>query len=542
MRYIDKELRFPYAESRVFDRRNYEEKEYENWYSVPIYGAAVERKVKGMTGAWNEGNEEAIGYMRQERTVIKAGMLGMAVADALGVPYESQTFEQMQENPCTDMVGYGHHKQPEGSWSDDTSMALCVADSLCRGFDLDDIMKKFALWIERYYYTAAGVVFDIGRTCRKAINNYRNGIEAEYCGDRTINGNGNGGLMRTFPIAVYQYYKNPSEDENLEQYLIPVHSISSLTHAHEIGLICCGLFTLTLREWLDSKGTGESLLEIAERAFEKGKSVYAAMGGSFAEQINKKGLFLSPVQIAGKDASELSSWGYALNTWQIAVWSLVTTDNYRDCVLKAVNVGGDTDTNGAVAGALAGVIYGVEAIPEEWLCKLKNKELIEQICDKLADTLFGKIQTVQKITRFEGTYSYLSMKSKTRIILNGITYENVTSAWLAQAVSEEEQYGFSVLNHKQARKRYRELPHVKYWEEEKYEALYHTVKAKYEQNPDLKEKLVSTGDIPIIFDTTGGHDNELGCCMCKACREKELEGKNIYGKILMRVRREADLK
>lgn len=83
---------------------------------------------------------------------------------------------------------------------------------------------------------------------------------------------------------------------------------------------------------------------------------------------------------------------------------------------------------------------------------------------------------------------------------------------------------------------------VKYWEEEKYEALYHTVKAKYEQNPDLKEKLVSTGDIPIIFDTTGGHDNELGCCMCKACREKELEGKNIYGKILMRVRREADLK
>ena len=474
--------------------------------------------------------------MREERTVIKDGMLGMAVADALGVPYESQTFEQMRANPCTDMVGYGHHNQPEGSWSDDTSMALCVADSLCRRFDADDIMKKFTLWRERGYYTATGVLFDVGRTCRRALNNYKDGIEAEYCGDRTINGNGNGGLMRTFPIAVYQYYKNPPEDENLEQYLIPVHSISSLTNAHEIGLICCGLFTLTLREWLDSKDAGESLLEIAERAFEKGKSVYTAMGGGFAGQMNKTGLFLSPKQIAGKDASELPSWGYALNTWQIAVWSLVTTDNYRECVLKAVNVGGDTDTNAAVAGALAGVIYGMEAIPEEWLAKLKNRELIEQISGKLAVTLFGKNQTVREITRFEGAYSHLSMKSKTCIILDGIAYENVTSAWLAQAVSETDQYGFSGLTHKQARKRYKELPHREDWENGKYEALYKAVKAKYEQNPVLKEKLVATGDLPVIFDTTGSHDNELGCCLCKECRENGINGKNIYGKILMRVR------
>lgn len=474
--------------------------------------------------------------MREERAVIRDGMLGLAVADALGVPYESQTLEQMQANPCTGMVGYGHHNQPEGSWSDDTSMSLCVADSLSRSFDPNDIMKKFTLWSERCYYTATGVIFDVGRSCRRAINKYKAGIDAEYCGDRTINGNGNGALMRTFPIAAYQYYKNPSEDENLEQYLIPVHSISSLTHAHEIGLICCGLFTLTLREWLDSKNTGESLLEIAERAFEKGKSVYTAMGGGFAEQMNQTGLFLSPKQIARKDASELPSWAYALNTWQIAVWSLVTTDNYGECVLKAINVGGDTDTNGAVAGALAGVIYGAEAIPEEWLGKLRNKELIEQISGKLADTLLGKVQTVQKITRFEGAYSYLSMKSKASITLDGIAYENVTSAWLAQAVPETERQGFSGLTHKQARKRYKELPHEENWEKRKYEVLYHTVKAKYEQNPELKEKLVSTGDLPIIFDTTGGHDNELGCCFCKECREKEIEGKNIYGKILMRVR------
>ena len=179
----------------------------------------------------------------------------MAVADAIGVPYESQSLEQMEKDPCTDMIGYRQHNQPEGSWSDDTSMALCIADSLCKGYDPDDIMKKFSLWRNRCNYTATGVVFDIGRLCRKALNKYAEGIDAEYCGDRSINGNGNGALMRTFPISAWQYFMNPSEDEGLMTYLMPIHTVSSLTHAHEIGLICCGLFTLTLREILKCENT-----------------------------------------------------------------------------------------------------------------------------------------------------------------------------------------------------------------------------------------------------------------------------------------------
>ncbi len=128
------------------------------------------------------------------------GLLGLAVGDAVGVPYEFSWRGERRKNPATDMVGYGAHNQPEGAWSDDTSMALCVADSLTRGFNPDDMMKKFYAWMTRSQYTATGVVFDIGMTCRKASRRYEEGADPSICGDYSEWGNGNGGLMRTFPI------------------------------------------------------------------------------------------------------------------------------------------------------------------------------------------------------------------------------------------------------------------------------------------------------------------------------------------------------
>ena len=113
------------------------------------------------------------------------------------------------------------------------------------------------------------------------------------------------------------------------------------------------------------------------------------MGGNFTVYINDPAYFDDPGNLTEKMPEELPSWGYALNTWNIALWSLLTTDNYRDCVLKAVNLGGDADTNAAVAGALAGVIYGKEAIPHEWMDALLNKPLLDEIAEKFTRMLFG---------------------------------------------------------------------------------------------------------------------------------------------------------
>ena len=456
------------------------------------------------------------------------GLMGLAVGDALGVPYERFTLEEMRREPCVGMRGGGAHRQPAGTWSDDTSMALCIADSLgTKGVDPDDVMKKFSAWNNRCQYTATGAVFDVGTTCRRGIRNFDLGAPPELCGDYTENGNGNGGLMRTFPVALYACLQM----DNLDDMLGLVHSYSALTHGHPVGLICCGLYALFIREWL-SRGQGETALDVMERAIEKGRAHYAAMGGGFEEAINRTGLFFSAKALKAKTEEQLSTFGYVINTWNIAVWSLLNTDNYRDCVLKAVNLGGDADTNAAVAGSLAGFIYGCEDIPEEWLETLQNRQLIERFAYRLDDG--GRDSAEACIDKFIGEYAFLSMKAKCPIEIDGIEYQNLTSAWLAQAVPEENRYEFVGLNAHQARRLFNQLPHREDWSERRTEALRCACEAKFRQNPALVSKLLATANRPIIYDTTGSHDNELGRCACPGCQNQEAE--NLYGKILMDVR------
>ena len=470
-----------------------------------------------------------------DRKSIYDGIYGLAVADALGVPYESETLESMSKSPCTGMVGFRHHNQPAGSWSDDTSMTLCVADSLCIGFDAEDMMKRFSQWRSKHIYTASGVVFDIGRCCRRAISKYWDGTPAEYCGDSSLSGNGNGALMRMLPVALYQCRYCTADDDHLENFLGQIHAASSITHAHAIGLICCGLFALTLREWLIRENSEAKLIDIVRRAFEKGRQTYTRMGEDFSTYINDPAYFDDPGEIMEKSANELPAWGYALNTWNIALWSLLNTDNYRDCVLKAVNLGGDADTNASVAGALAGVIYGKETIPQDWIDKLLNKQLLDKIADKFTRKLFGAPQKTL-IDQFDGKFSFLAMKAPMKITIDSICYENVGAAYYALNVPEEYRNQFTQLGARRARKLFKQLPHLSISSDLVSERLYRAVKTKYEQHPGQREKLLNTGDKEIIYDTSGSHDNILGHCRCKECKSKGYQ--NLYGKALMRVRDE----
>ena len=456
------------------------------------------------------------------------GLLGLAVGDALGVPYERCTLEEMRREPCVGMRGGGAHRQPAGTWSDDTSMALCIADSLgTKGVDPDDVMKKFSAWNNRRQYTATGVVFDVGTTCRRGIVKYDLGAPPELCGDCTENGNGNGGLMRCFPVALYAC----RQTENTEELLRLVHSYSALTHGHPVGLICCGLYALFIREWLNRE-QGEAVFDVMDRAIEKGRMHYAAMGGGFEEAINRPGLFLSAKDLKGKAEDQLPTFGYVMNTWNIAVWSLLNTDNYRECVLKAVNLGGDADTNAAVAGSLAGFVYGCEDIPEEWLEALQNRKLIERFANRLDDV--GKPVAEAGIDQFTGEYAFLAMKARCAIEIDGIEYQNLTAAWLAQGVPQENRGEFVGLNAHQARRLFNRLPHIEDWAGARVDALRSACEAKFRQNPALTAKLLATGNRPIIYDTTGSHDNELGRCACAGCQNQE--ARNLYGRMLMDVR------
>ena len=467
----------------------------------------------------------------KQENLIFDGMYGLAVGDALGVPFETISLENMRRLPCTDMVGNGIHRQRAGTWSDDTSMSLCIADSLRKGYNPEDMMKNFVQWKRFAKYTAGGKVFDIGNTCRIAINHYLEGTPLEYCGNDTADGNGNGGLMRVFPIALYECFACEDKEDDLCAFLEPVHESSKLTHAHEIGQICCGLFALTLREWLYCEQSQEDLISVASRAYCKGVEFYSGLGERFRRHLP---LFTAPEELIKRSEEELPSWGYALNTWNIALWSVLTTRNYKDCVLKAVNVGGDTDSDAAVAGALAGVIYGKSAIPARWLEKLQNKALIDEICTGFNKAFFEDTGVPEVINDFSGNYAFLRMKTQAAICLGDHHYENAAAAYYALGVPAEYRERFAYLDARKAFKLYKELEHLEQSDLLISERLDSVLSALYAQHNDLRQKLMATGEATIIYDTTGGHDNTLGVCRCKECADKK--HKNLYGKALMRER------
>lgn len=262
---------------------------------------------------------------------LRSAIYGLAVGDAVGVPYE---FKMRGSFKATDMIGYGSHNRPKGTWSDDTSMTLATCASIKeRGcIDVPDILTKFRAWAYRGEYAIDGCVFDIGGTTSEALRTGK--------GKDNERSNGNGSLMRIIPLA----FTDAGDDE--------IRAVSAITHAHDISETACVCYVHIVRALLRGEKL-KDILESMESPFERIKT------------------------ISTLDEREIKSGGYVVFTLEAALWAVSTTDSYRDAILKAVNLGNDTDTVGAVAGGLAGIIYGFEGIPVEWVEALKGKDMLE---------------------------------------------------------------------------------------------------------------------------------------------------------------------
>lgn len=263
-----------------------------------------------------------------DRDRMRSCIYGLAVGDALGVPYE---FSVRGTFKCTGMVGDGTHGQYAGTWSDDTSMALCICSSIKRLgiIDTADIAYRFRQWLEHGDYTCDGRVFDVGVTCKRAIST---GVPAKSYDDC-----GNGSLMRTAPLAML---------DPIEPY--DIREVSAITHAHPVAEWSCVALCDILRT-IRNVGTPA-----------------------------KGDLWHRYGYIASRPVEAVKSDGYCEHTLEAAIWCFLNTFSYADCVLAAVNLGGDTDTTAAVAGAIAGVYYGFEAIPPKWVGRLRGKAVIDQ--------------------------------------------------------------------------------------------------------------------------------------------------------------------
>ena len=306
------------------------------------------------------------------------GIMGVVVGDALGCPVQFESRDEVARHPVTGMRGYGTFNLPEGSWTDDSSLTIALLESIRRvgEIDLDDIMGNFMKWLYDGEFTPYGESYDIGRGTMQAINRYKKNRKAKKCGGDEEWNNGNGSLMRIMPACLYCSVMESSGMYSDRDAIDVIHSVGGLTHAHIRSNIACGLYFFMAKYILFREG---SLQERMQEGLTQGFAFYESYLAD-KENLHYYDRLKDLETFKSLPAEKIKSTGYVVDALESAVWSLITTDSFDQALLKAVNLGDDTDTVGAIAGGLAGLYYGYDSIPEEWLSAIKRREWIEDMC------------------------------------------------------------------------------------------------------------------------------------------------------------------
>ena len=309
---------------------------------------------------------------------IKSILFGVAVGDALGVPVEFKSRQTFSKSPVKDMIGYGTHNLPAGTWSDDSSLTFCLADALTNGFDLNIIGQNFVKWCYNNYWTPRGNVFDIGIATRQSIDRLAKGERPDLAGGFDVSSNGNGSLMRISPLLFYLLDKSINERYELTK------QVSSITHGHIRSVISCFYYLEFALQLLN----GNDKFEIYKNLQTEITTYLISLSISSTE-IKLFDRLLKQNIYELKEENIFSS-GYVLHTLEASIWCLLTTESYKDAVLKAVNLGEDTDTTGAVTGGLAGLLYGLDYIPKKWLKQIARYDDIDNLAERLGEKIASR--------------------------------------------------------------------------------------------------------------------------------------------------------
>lgn len=289
----------------------------------------------------------------QDRAI--GAFVGLAIGDALGTTLE---FESRDSRPLvTDIVGGGPFGLQPGEWTDDTSMALCLAESILNKTDIDpqDLMVRFRMWSEEGHNSVTGSCFDIGHTVLSALDNFA--ITGDpLSGSTDPDSAGNGSLMRLSPVAI-RWFRNPEKAREAAKLQ------SRTTHGARQPVEACELFATILVEAIDGHTKEEVLMN---REWQGDSSIEEIASGNWKN----------------KSRDEINSSGYVIHTLEASLWSTYHSENFRDALILAVNLGGDADTTGAVTGQIAGALWGLSGIPDDWLRKVAWS-------NKLIDTAKG---------------------------------------------------------------------------------------------------------------------------------------------------------
>ena len=301
------------------------------------------------------------------REKMKSGIYGYLIGDAVGVLYEFCTPEKLSRLEKIDMIppkkfNRSHKEVKPGTWSDDGAQMLCMLASLmeCRNFNINNLAKKLLAWYEKGYMAVNQKVFDVGVQTSRSLREYSKTKNPLTSGLVVKNGRGNGSLMRVFPLGLYDEYG----EKKIVEY---AHLQSMVTHGDIIPQICCAFYSL----WVNETSKGRDIKESYEESAERLMKIYGDQEEYlyyFTERVRPM-----DYDIKGKGT------GYVLDTLRSVRDILFEQNNYRDVIVNAVLLGNDTDTVAAIAGGIAGLHYGYESIPEDWLRLLKGKNIVEKL-------------------------------------------------------------------------------------------------------------------------------------------------------------------
>jgi ADP-ribosyl-[dinitrogen reductase] hydrolase len=295
----------------------------------------------------------------------RGALLGLAAGDALGTTLEFTTPGTVK--PIKDIIGGGPFNLKPGQWTDDTSMALCLAESLieCRGFDPTDQMERYLKWYERGHLSSNGRCFDIGNATRAALMHFRKTGEP-YAGSTSPHSAGNGSIMRLAPVALFFAADPEAAIERSAASSRTTHgAVTAVDACRHLGALLVGAVSGVSKEELLS----ERFSPVAEywEAQPLTPEIDEIAAGSYKHR--------NPPEIQGR--------GYVVKSLEAALWAFYHSTSFEDGCLLAVNLGDDADTTGAVYGQLAGAFYGEQGIPERWRSKLAHRELIESFAERL---------------------------------------------------------------------------------------------------------------------------------------------------------------
>lgn len=299
---------------------------------------------------------------------VRDGIIGLAVGNAMGVPTEFLKRDVLLEKPIIKMTPKISAGIPKGAWSDDTSLTIASIDAMTKGgINYTAMADNFVRWFTANQFCSINESFGIGSTTLKSLVRYTQRLEEAYeCGADTIKDIDNGSLKRILPIA---YYFVARKDTDKRIYEV-VKRTSSITHAHEIVICGCYIYVRFAMNLL--KGNNKF------SAYNQMRKLDYSMFSKQTLNLYKR-ILIEDINILEID--DIKSSGYIVDTLEASLWCFLKSNNYKECVIATTNIGEDTDTIGAIAGALAGIFYGYNNIPKDMLVDLRKREYLEELCE-----------------------------------------------------------------------------------------------------------------------------------------------------------------